>query len=154
MKSLLLSLCLIINLISAEKISLRTRGCIRKKLGQEETKLLFSGYKEYRKNKNNASLKEYVINQKPTYADTIDECLEKSKRRYLTKKFKDDTSLLINDAQNLGNKLLKDKDKKNAILEKLKTTNASRAKQVCLNFLNSPNVCQYVVDTLAKEVSK
>ena len=154
MKSLFLSLFLIIGLVSSEKISLRTRGCIRKKLGEEEAKSLFIGYKEYRKNKTNSSLKEYVINEKPNYSDTIEECLEKSKRRYLTKKFKDDTTLLINDAQNLGNKILNDKDKKNAILEKLKNTNASRAKQVCLNFFNSPNVCQYVVETLAKELSK
>ena len=156
MKSLLFSLFLIIGLTASEKISLGTRACLRKRLGPKQAKSIFSGYVEYRANNKKASLKEYVSTQKPTFLSDVVECLEKSerRRRNLTKSTKQEGELLLNDAKLLAKKLLKDKTKKKAILEKLKTTNASRAKQVCLNYLNSPNVCQYVVETLAKEVSK
>ena len=157
MKSLLFLLFLIIGLTTSEKISLGTRACLRKKLGQKQAKSIFSGYTEYRTSNSKVSLKDYVSSQKPTFFSAVVECLEKSgrrRRRNLTKSTIKEAELLLNDAKYLANNLLKDKTKKKAILEKLKTTNASRAKQVCLNYLNSPNVCQYVVETLAQEVTK
>ena len=154
MKSLIL-LFFILGLVSSERVSLSVKACLRKVLGRKESRLILRGYRDYLDKNKNVSFKDYVFSEKRAYILTVEDCIEKSKKRNLTKKFLDEDAAIQKEVKYLAEKkILNDKKKKNAILEELKNSKVSNAKQTCLNFFNSPNICQYVVDQLSKEVTK
>ena len=58
-----------------------TKQCLIKQLGEEQTKSLFSSFRQYHRSNGKAKFTEFINIKKPELKDTLEKCLDKKLRK-------------------------------------------------------------------------
>ena len=152
MKRFLRLLILFIGIICSDyrKPSKSERKCLVKKLGEINTTKLLASLRKYHRSYGKATLLDYILAQRPDLKEVADICLLKIKKRRA-----DNPEELINKAVDNAlvkyyfNSIMRDEKIKTEIIKELKK-NDNEGLKACLKVLPDKEICQLVIDLLAK----
>ena len=151
MKNILLLIILFIGAFCRDyrKPTRTQRKCFVKNIGEEETRKLFDSLRKYHRSHGKATLLDYIFDKREDLKSIADECLLNTSRRRRLDKELDSVERII---KYYLDSFLKDEKMKKEFSEALKK-NKKEANQVCQKSMQNSELCNQLIDIMAKVVN-